>query len=798
MFYFYLIFQILFSQNTEKYVVNSKMDTFYDISSLFMYPINLEEDEIIFHGSGGGVLRTYDNGQTWKQNFSGTHAFIWKMIYHNELLFAINLDGRFMFSEDKGDYWRIYKVADTLTSIAVLSEKIFATSDRNIFISNNYGSNWEKLPSEFEKIKTISSFKDKLILTTEDNILYHSVDYGENWEIFYSPIINWKVNDKHKNFYIYNQREILKLNDDLTWTRYEVNNTNQSFVFSESENGFIFAISILEPYNARIKIYEYNISENKTSEVSEIWKIGLNDFPPFEINTYQVNDIVINNGFVYLANTFKTILKSSISDYDWKVVSNFGTLNRSLSIIDSLNWINPSGGKNCITYTTNGGATFEISDTIVLDVKSTFADTLRKIYPRVGWYIYENDMYLMEFTNTGYDMNNPGKTQTLREKFAFFDAKNKKIEPLNIRLVHNQQGASGATVRIYCGFNNSFLVGLYYRLRTAENISPRRDSIYKHHLFLINKDKTLDTLGTIQDSIQFLNTFVDDKNDLYVFGMRTLFTSDFQIDKIGIYKYDKQTKDFNFVLSVPSNGESFNIIMIQNKKGEYFITTSDEFYKIDLINKEYEELNLNINHLNHQSPFLSDAFYIEDQKMLNLIHKIENNVDIVEMQVLQFDENMNFEILDEIDDVMYQSHIYSQDLSIDYEIISKLSHYFAVYYISTYLKPIEPERLEYYSSVEKVEKRNYLWTEPPFPHPTNGIIKVETYWDSALPFTENDIEVYDLTGVKINTENTLSVQKESNYNGKIIWDASNYKTGIYIMKITHGTETRVRKIMVVE
>ena len=101
-------------------------------------------------------------------------------------------------------------------------------------------------------------------------------------------------------------------------------------------------------------------------------------------------------------------------------------------------------------------------------------------------------------------------------------------------------------------------------------------------------------------------------------------------------------------------------------------------------------------------------------------------------------------------------------------------------------------------STEKTEKRNYLYTFPPYPQPTNNIVKIETYWDSTLPFTEKDIEVYDLTGVKIKTANTLSIQKESNYNGKIIWDASTQQPGIYILKINHGTETRVRKIMVVE
>ncbi len=790
---FFILFSILFSQNTDKYVVNSKMDTFYDISSMFLYPINMEEDEIVFYGTGGGVLRTYDNGQNWKQNFSGTHALIWKMIYHNELLFAINLDGRFMLSEDKGDYWKIYKVTDTLTSIAVLDEKIFTTSDRNIFISNNFGSTWEKLPTEFDRIKTISNFNDKLILTTENNILYYSEDNGVSWNMFFTPIINWKVNDKHKSFYIYNQREILKLNDDLTWTRYEVNNTNQSFVFSENENGFIFAISILEPYNAKIKIYEYNISENNTTEVSEIWKIGLSDFPPFDINSYQVNDMLINNGYVYLANTFKTILKSSINDFNWKVVSNFGTINTSIVIKDSLNWTIPTGMKNCITYTTNGGVTFEISDTIVMDVKSSFADTLRKIYPSVSWMIYGEDKTLLQFLGSGYDLHNPGSTQSLSEIFALYDDINKTVEPLNIRLRLNQQGTIGQSFRMYCSYNDYFLVGFAYKIRTTSQNLPKRDSIYGHRLFFLNKDKSLDTLGRIQDSIQFPRTYVDDKNDLYVFGKRTYFDSEYQIDKIGIYKFNQQTKDFDFIMSAPSYDSHSRVIMFQNKKSEYFITAMDKIYKIDLINKVYEEVDVKIDFLTSQSPYLINAYYIEDQKMIDYYIYGESGSENFDIRILQFDSNMNYEVKGEYSEMLRHSFVYPSHINIDYELLLINNAYYF-----KYLKPIEPERLTYYTSVEKVETRNYLWTEPPYPHPTNGIIKVETYWDSALPFTEKDIEIYDLTGVKINTENTLSVQKEKAYKGHIIWDVSNHRPGVYIMKISHGTEVRTRKIMVVE
>lgn len=73
-------------------------------------------------------------------------------------------------------------------------------------------------------------------------------------------------------------------------------------------------------------------------------------------------------------------------------------------------------------------------------------------------------------------------------------------------------------------------------------------------------------------------------------------------------------------------------------------------------------------------------------------------------------------------------------------------------------------------SIENTEKRNYLYTHPPFPQPTKNEVKINTYWDSALPFTIEDIEIYNLAGVKINTTDKLRIIKETNYNGHIIWD----------------------------
>ncbi len=120
-----------------------------------------------------------------------------------------------------------------------------------------------------------------------------------------------------------------------------------------------------------------------------------------------------------------------------------------------------------------------------------------------------------------------------------------------------------------------------------------------------------------------------------------------------------------------------------------------------------------------------------------------------------------------------------------------------IYSYGIYTLPLSELGIDY-TSVETTENRNYLWTNPPYPQPSNNQVKVKVYWDSELPFTSDDVEIYDLTGTKLNTDGQINVIKENNWQGNITWYASNQSPGIYIMKITHGTETRTRKIIITE
>ena len=100
------------------------------------------------------------------------------------------------------------------------------------------------------------------------------------------------------------------------------------------------------------------------------------------------------------------------------------------------------------------------------------------------------------------------------------------------------------------------------------------------------------------------------------------------------------------------------------------------------------------------------------------------------------------------------------------------------------------------SSVESETERNYLYTLPPYPNPASSEIKVLTYWDINLPMNESDISVYDLSGREVNTEGKINIVKQADHYGRITWDCSGEKTGIYIINIKHGTEEKAVKVVV--
>lgn len=96
----------------------------------------------------------------------------------------------------------------------------------------------------------------------------------------------------------------------------------------------------------------------------------------------------------------------------------------------------------------------------------------------------------------------------------------------------------------------------------------------------------------------------------------------------------------------------------------------------------------------------------------------------------------------------------------------------------------------------KVERKNALHLYPPYPQPSSISVRIRILWDNSLPFNIEDIEIYNLSGEKIDIKGKILIEKESANIGIINWDNSGVEPGIYLVKTTHGTATRITKVMV--
>lgn len=96
----------------------------------------------------------------------------------------------------------------------------------------------------------------------------------------------------------------------------------------------------------------------------------------------------------------------------------------------------------------------------------------------------------------------------------------------------------------------------------------------------------------------------------------------------------------------------------------------------------------------------------------------------------------------------------------------------------------------------EVEYKNYLYSYPPYPLPALNEVRSLIYWDPGLDIDIEQITIYNIYGTKIPTHDKIRIDKLTNYSGNLIWDCSGVETGIYVIHLKHGTESRIIKVIV--
>ncbi len=203
-----------------------------------------------------------------------------------------------------------------------------------------------------------------------------------------------------------------------------------------------------------------------------------------------------------------------------------------------------------------------------------------------------------------------------------------------------------------------------------------------------------------------------------------------------------------------------NELLISTDKGKNWLQKEFNEYKVYIMNL--------INYKENIFLFTSDGlFYSKDfgETWVNYKEGLDNFIK----------DQLNFIIYRDLD-------IYNGDLYLTLkEKILKL--------------PLLELGIEYTSVTERIPS-NYLFSYPPYPHPSNNQINVKVEFDNQLIFNKDNIEIYSIFGSKVNIDGNVNLIREDDYHALVTWDVSNINPGIYIMQVTYGNEKLIWKIII--
>jgi hypothetical protein len=102
------------------------------------------------------------------------------------------------------------------------------------------------------------------------------------------------------------------------------------------------------------------------------------------------------------------------------------------------------------------------------------------------------------------------------------------------------------------------------------------------------------------------------------------------------------------------------------------------------------------------------------------------------------------------------------------------------------------------NGVSEVERKNYLYSYPPYPNPATNVVNTMIYWDLALDINSADIKIYDIYGKQVADKSSTTLSEEGGYYGKLTWYCKGVPAGVYLITINYGTEKKTIKVCVVD
>ena len=752
---FLLILTIIFTSSLQAERIN--LDNYFDVVNRTLKIHKLSNTEFLLYGDKGGVVRSYDAGETWEQNYAATKSNIVSMVNHKGFVVGATTNGELIYSTDKGNHWDL-KITDIKpTKMVANSDLLFATEgNSNIFISSDMGESWiGKSVTDFP-INELLFLKEKLFVSTQNYELHYSSDLGDSWSKIELPE-GMNGNQQHflqiddEELYIRGIASIYKVNDNLSFDEI-INNSNFSRYIISGDSIHYFV------GNPSSRKFEYRNQKINESEV--VTHFDYHN-PSYHPSSYALTDVTKSDSILIMTFFGKGIVRSGDYGKTWEIVSHYPLFEnyRDFKFVNKDEW--NFNGQYFSLNTYNEGATFEPGLDFTIDTtnNSEFKSFIRSNY----WITEDSVVY---FLAKQYNNSLLANYYVSGDRGRTLIPSSKEIRDDLIVITH-----SNDTIFSYLDFYNFERLGDDYKIYAISNgfeidSVNNIDSIASSGLLIpiswggktyLCYEKVLDEEGNVAFIIDYTeDNFKTIKNIVSrtkLVGERTMYGSIFGSENG--YLYFSFLKDKNY-FSYRLNLET-NIVknIDENRTLRPFILKDKQYANNEIQFSHYEELD------------------IEADTIINKYRQIRINIT---------------ETGDIIQDTLHENLPGKVLFNVQAEIV--------IYGGQSMLRPIEEDRLTSVT-VENDTEVIGIWPFFPYPNPAKGRISIQFYTEMSENIANLEIELINIsTGVNYQIED-YNIQFMNNWDGTIDFDISNYPSGSYLINMRLGEYQKSTKLMIV-
>ena len=754
-------------------------ENFYSVSSLYMNVIKLDEGELIFYGGDGGVLRTYDNGQSWHQSYSGTKSYIPKMRYYNNNIYGVTYDGKFMKSSDKGDFWDYQQLSNGFNDLVIHKNSIYlSTYSDSVFVSGDDGNSWKKYKLNIDSILNISSFEDYIIINTKTGKLFYTDDINSQLKELEKPLNSFYVNNKYEGFYIYSHSQIAELKSDLTWKIYDVSSFNRRFKFIPEENQFtIFSANRNTRSELGLETYALDRNTKELEFKNKFRNELINSTDPVYNREYESFDVEVSKGVYFSSNYYKTIL-TTVDLVSWEININCNIIgNIPMFVFDENNIAISKSGIAEFVRSSDGGKTFKIKQNIPYDTVDG-----KELIPRVDdIYMVDKDNALIKLNNTGY-FHSGGSSPFSK---SFIEIKDGEYKFLDVDFKYSL--GNGFIDNIYL-INNVFEEYIIELRHQSKKMLPdengkQLDSIYYYKYYAYH-DSKVDTFYNLTLPIIFHKNL--NENGKKYFTGNLEFDDSTKKGKTILYSmkdvFENIKIEHEFDFGIAHNGihkdENNNYVIL---RGADIYLYDSNFNLVRIIETDYESIEIVGNFSN-----IKDTYFLSGKQYSDTINGVVFN----RYKSFMFYINENYEPVEvESEDrfILFQESKFNKNYKY---YIENRGIYQALFI------PIEPERLEYYASSIERGGPPSIWTYPPYPNPVKDRLKMKFYSAMMGEIAKLKVEL-----IHIGTGRVYHIDKyglniiDDNW-GEIEIDITGYIRGAYLINFKLGDGNKSEAIII--